>query len=186
MESTSIGQEKKWINEKKFDMNMLYENIFLSVKRLGFHLSNKVLLIKPSKGSCHFSIPCIWNFALWIHLRKINVFVHFYSRVQQWANFNLIIHHTKHFPTQKTIQLLFIDTATNTSCKVTNYVAKRNVILSFIHKRFQVSAEEFEASSNIYLFQDSRFVVSTLSCTKVTFSSATTNKCAPSKWNFRK
>ena len=47
--------------------------------------------------------------------------------MQHWPYFNLIIRHTKYFLHNK-IRLLFIDTATCTSCKVTNYVVKQSLI----------------------------------------------------------
>ena len=50
------------------------------------------------------------------------------SRVHCQQHFNFIIHHIKIFSYTIKIQLIFTDTVTNTSHKVTNYVAKQSFI----------------------------------------------------------
>ena len=70
---------------------------------------------------------------LQVHLCKSGVFCLNFAAVvvYHWANFNLIVHHTKYFPTKYKFSYhsYGVCTTTNTSCKVTNNIVKQSYII---------------------------------------------------------
>ena len=87
--------------------------------------SNKPWYLSKDLFACEWSLHMKHFFTNSFSLNA-HILSKLYRRVQHQPHFNLTIHHTKYFPTQIKNWLSFINTATNTSRKVINYVVKQS------------------------------------------------------------